>query len=148
MQSGKIHTSWGPSRAGSLTPPRRRHVPASPSPPQSDQGDDNCHRSVPDADKVQLQRVVSLDDARQPTGKGYGTLSSPEEGEMIVFREDQLAFAAIGDPALRTVNPSMVSMRITGLANSITTLGGSISEKMLQHPRSPRASHDFNRDIA
>ena len=63
---------WGPSRAGSLTPPRRRRVPASPSPPQRGRRRDDGRQivverviretttSVPDADKVQLQA--------QPTG--------------------------------------------------------------------------------
>ena len=54
-------------------------------------------------------------------------------------------------------------MRIMGLANSITTLVGGISETEIEtllvvsarkdgnvagRPRSPRASRDFNRDIA
>ena len=63
MQSVKINTSWGPSRAGSLTPPRHRQVLASPSSPR---------------------RSRRLDDERGPCWcastyrrKGYSTLSSP-----------------------------------------------------------------------
>jgi len=46
MQSTKIHTLWGPSRAGSLTPPRHRRVPASPSLPQRGRRRDDGRRVV------------------------------------------------------------------------------------------------------
>ena len=104
MQSVKIHTLWGPSRAGSLTPPRRRQVPASPSPPLRG-------RRREDGPRVVIKRVI-----REMTAsvqypmltrsnynewallmrgnlqvQGLWHIVEPEEGETIEYREDQLA---------------------------------------------------------
>ena len=111
-------------------PPRRGRAPASPSPPQRrtpsrrracDQGD-NRLCAVPDVDEVQLQRVGFVDACQLASAMMWHAVK-PTEGEVIEYREDWLVFAAI----LRAV----------------------LSEIWrLSPPSAPRASRDFNRDIA
>ena len=94
MQSAKISTSWGPSRVGSLTPPRRRQVPTSPSLPRRgrrrgdrrqgvverviDQGDNDRRCSVFVNEWTLLMRV-NLQALR------LWHAIEPEEGEMTEF---------------------------------------------------------------
>jgi len=118
MQSAKIHTSWGPSRAGSLTPPRDRQVSASPSPPLRGQ-------HYKDRPRVVIERVIKGTTAsvQYPMltrsnynewallmrvnlqAQGLWHAVEPEEGDMIDYWEDRLVFAAI----LRSMPPEIMA---------------------------------------
>ena len=115
-----MHASWGPSRTGSHTPPRRNR-PASPSPPPRG-------RRPPER-RVIVERVVKEASAsvQYPTltrtnynewsllmrvnlqAQGLWHAVEPEEEDVIEYRDDRLAFAAI----LRVVPPEMLASLAT-----------------------------------
>ena len=89
MQSVQISTSWGPSRASSLTLSRRRQVLASPSPPRRGRCHDDGRRGVvqyPILTRSNYERV-DLVDVRQPTG-----------ARVIVLRDRNCEEDAAGRP--------------------------------------------------
>ena len=123
MQTAKIDTSWGLSRAGSLTPLCPRHVSTSPSLPQRGRHRDDRRCVV--VERVIRETMTATVQYPMLTrsnnnewallmrvnlqAQGLWHALELEKGETIEYREDRLAFAAI----LRSVPPEMLASHST-----------------------------------
>jgi hypothetical protein len=115
-----MHASWGPSHTGSRTPPHRNR-PASPSPPPRGRRPlERCvivERVVKEASaSVQYPMLTrtnynewSLLMRVNLQAQGLWHAIEPEEEDVIEYRDDRLAFAAI----LRAVPPEMLASLAT-----------------------------------